>query len=492
MDKGDLKFLAFDLGAESGRGVIGGFDGKRLSLEEVHRFSNGAVHLPDGLHWDVLRLFEEIKRGIGLCVKRHGRGISAMGIDTWGVDFALLDCRDALLGNPHHYRDPRTDGMLEEAFKRVPKRKIFEMTGIQFMKVNTLYQLVAMSLEKSPLLEVAASLLTIPDLFNFWLTGRKVCEFTNATTTQFYDPRQRDWARELFNRMDLPTRILQQVVQPGTVLGPILQKVGEETGMGEVTVVAPACHDTGSAVAAVPAEVKDYVYISSGTWSILGVEVPEPIISETALEYNFTNEGGVGGTFRFLKNIMGLWLVQECRREWGRGGSDLSYDDLTRMASEASAFGPVVEPDDDSFIGMGDMPGRIVKFCSKTGQKPPEGVGGIVRCALESLALKYRYVLERLEEILQRRLEVIHIVGGGGKNRLLCQLTADVTGRPVLTGPVEATAIGNILVQAMATGHLDSLADARSVVRRSVDVETYEPKRDERWDETYERFVQLL
>ena len=490
--KGNLRFVAIDLGAESGRAVVGKFDGEQLALEEVHRFPNGPVHLVDGLHWDVLRLFEEMKRGIALCIKLHGKDIAAIGLDTWGVDFALLDRNGALLGNPHHYRDSRTDGMLEEATRRVPKKDIFEMTGVQFMKLNTLYQVLAMSVQGSPLLDAADSLLMIPDLFNYWLSGRKVCEFTDATTTQFYDPRRRDWSRELFDRMGLPTRILTEIVPPGTSLGPLLDHVADETGAGRAPVIAPACHDTGSAVSAVPTTREDYAYISSGTWSLMGAEIREPIVSDAALSYNFTNEGGYGGTYRFLKNIMGLWLVQECRRAWERDGGALSYDDLTRMATEAAPFGPMVEPDDERFMRIGDMPGRIRGFCEETGQRPPGDRGSILRCALESLALKYRYVLESLENILGRRLDTIHVVGGGSQNRLLCQLTADATRRPVVAGPVEATAIGNILVQAIATGHLGSLADARAVVRRSFDVLTYEPREDGRWDEAYDRFKRMV
>ena len=486
-----MNFLAFDLGAESGRAVIGRFDGQRLGLEEVHRFPNGPVRILDGLHWDVLRLFEEIQRGIALGVRQAGRDLAGLGLDTWGVDFALLDRAGALLGNPYHYRDSRTDGMLEEAFRLVPKRDIFAATGVQFLKLNTLYQVLAMSVQRSPLLDAAETLLMIPDLFNYWLTGRKACEFTDATTTQFYDPARRDWSRALFERLSLPARILPEVVPPGTPLGPLLGPVADETGARDVTVIAPACHDTGSAVAAVPASGEDYAYISSGTWSLMGAEVREPILTDAALNHNFTNEGGVEGTFRFLKNIMGLWLVQECRRAWEREGDALSYDDLTRLASEAPAFGPVVDPDDDRFVGIGDMPGRIRAFCEETGQVPPAGRGAVVRCALEGLALKYRHVLERLEEILKRRLGAVHVVGGGSRNRLLCQLTADATGRPVIAGPAEATAIGNILIQALATGHLGALSDARAVVRRSFDVVTYEPRRDDRWDEAYARFLKM-
>ncbi len=487
-----VNFLAFDLGAESGRGVLGRFDGDRLTLDEVHRFPNGPVRILDSLHWDVLRLLQQVKASLGRCVQEHGADLAGIGLDTWGVDFALLSRDDVLLGNPYYYRDRRTEGMYEEVFSRVPREQIFEWTGLQFMEINTLYQLFSMALNDSPALAAADTLLMMPDLFNFWLTGHKVCEFTDATTTQFYDPRQGTWSKELFEALDLPFHILKEIVPPGTVLGPLLPSVAEEVGLGEVPVIAPACHDTGSAVAAVPVREKDYAYISSGTWSLMGIEVTEPIITEQSLTYNFTNEGGVVGTFRFLKNIMGLWLVQSCRRAWARAGQDFSYDELTDMAAQASPFGPVVDPDDNAFLRPEDMPQAIQAFCQRTGQPVPEDKGAIVRCALESLALKYRWVFEKLETILGRELKVTHIVGGGSKNRLLCQLTADATGRPVVAGPSEATAIGNVIMQALALGHVISLEEGREVVRHSFDVVEYEPGEKSGWDEAYERLLKVM
>ncbi len=486
------KFLAIDLGAESGRGVVGllGDDGK-LSLEEVHRFPTGPVRVLDHLHWDVLRFFTEIKAAVRQCAQTHGADLRAIGVDTWGVDFGLLGRGDVLLGNPYHYRDQRTDGMMEEAFRRVPREEVFAQTGIQFMKLNTLYQLLAMRVEDSPLLEVAETLLLMPDLFNFFLTGTKAAEFSIATTTQFYDPRQCAWATPILEAMDLPTGILPEIIQPGTPVGTLLASVAEETGAGRVPVVAPACHDTGSAVAAVPARGEDWCYISSGTWSLMGIETPEPLIDERSLRFNVTNEGGVGGTIRFLKNIMGLWLVQECRRQWEREGNTYSYDTLTRLAAEALPFVSVIDPDDASFLAPGDMPAAIRAFCARTGQPEPQSVGATVRCALESLALKYRWVLERLEEIRGRRLETIHIVGGGSQNRILNQLAADATGRPVVAGPVEATAIGNVLMQAIGLGHLGSLAESREVVRRSFAVETFTPHPAAGWEEAYARYLQV-
>jgi rhamnulokinase len=490
-----LNFLAFDLGAESGRAMLGQFDGEQLKLSEVHRFANGPVRLPDGLHWDVLHLWTEIQRGLALVAQEHCADMASIGLDTWGVDFCLLDRTGALVSNPYHYRDSRTDGMLEEAFGRVGRAEIFEQTGIQFMQINSLYQLLSMVINDSPALEVAATFLTMPDLFNYWLAGRKVCEFSNATTTQCYNPRQGDWARSMLERLDIPTHIFPEIVPPGTVLGELSPSVVEDVNapaLSSLPVVAPACHDTGCAVAAVPASSPDFVYISSGTWSLMGAELYEPAINELSLAYDFTNEGGVGGTFRFLKNITGLWLVQECRRTWARQGEDFSYDDLTHMAAQAAPLRSVVNPDDSEFLKPGDMPARIRAFCERTGQPVPESRGAVVRCALESLALKYRWVLGRLEEILERRLEPIHIVGGGTQNRLLNQLTADATGRQVVTGPIEATAAGNVITQAMALGHIGSLDEGRQVVRNSFDVSTYEPASAAGWDEAYNRLLHIM
>jgi rhamnulokinase len=486
-------FLAFDLGAESGRAMLGRFDGERLALSEIHRFANVPVALPDGLHWDVLRLWAEIKQGMALAARDYGAGLAGLGLDTWGVDFALLDREGGLVANPHHYRDSRTDGMIEEAFRRVPRAEIFEQTGIQIMPINGLYQLLSMVVSRSPALEVARTFLTIPDLFNYWLTGRMVCEFSNATTTQCYDPRRRDWARPLLDGLGIPTAIFPAIVPSGTVLGRLLPSVAEETGLGDLPVVAPACHDTGSAVAAVPAAGPGFAWISSGTWSVMGAELPAPVIDTQSLAFNITNEGGVCGTFRFSKNVMGLWLVQECRRTWARQGEEYSYDDLTRMAAQAAPFQAVVDPDYGEFLRPGDMPARVHAYCQATGQAAPESKEAIIRCLLEGIALKYRWVLERLEEIVGRRLDPIHIVGGGTRNRLLSQFTADATGRRVVTGPAEATAAGNVMVQAMALGHVASLDEARAVVRDSFDVQTFEPTGDRSgWEEAYAKLLGLL
>jgi rhamnulokinase len=488
-------FLALDLGAESGRAVLGNFDGARLELSEVHRFANDPVRLRDGLHWDVLRLWSEIKEGIVRAARGHGAELASIGIDTWGVDFGLLDRSGALIGNPYHYRDSRTDGLVEEAFRRVPRAEIFEATGIQFMQINTLYQLLSMVIGHAPALEIAETFLTIPDLLNYWLIGQTVCEFSNATTTQCYDPRQADWAHGLLHRMGIPTTMMPPIVPPGADLGPVLPAVAAEVGLpadAATRVIAPACHDTGSAVAAVPAACPGFAWISSGTWSIVGAELPSPVIDQKSLRYNFTNEGGVNGTFRLSRNVMGLWLVQECRRTWARQGQELGYDALTAMAARARPFRAVIDPDYSEFLSPGDMPGRIRAFCRRTDQEVPSSKGAILRCALESIALKYRWVLDRLEEMLGRRLEPLHIVGGGTKNELLSQFTADATGRHVFAGPVEATAIGNVLVQMMAAGHVTSLHEARSVVSQSFELAHYEPGPRDQWDAAYERLLALL
>lgn len=378
------------------------------------------------------------------------------------------------------------------AFERAPRDEIFAATGIQFMEINTLYQLLAMRLQGDPLLDQAQTLLMIPDLLNYWLTGVKVSEFSIATTSQCYDPRARDWARGLLARLDLPTDILLPIIQPTEQVGTLHPLVGEAVGLGQAPVIAPACHDTGSAVAAVPASSDSFAYLSSGTWSLMGVETASPVISADSLAFNFTNEGGAFGSIRLLKNIMGLWLVQECRRTWAAQGNALSYDDLTRLAAEAPAFGPLVDPDHHDFLRPGDMPTLIRDYCQRTGQRAPQSQGEVLRCALESLAAKYRWTLEKLEMMQGRHLDVIHIVGGGCQNSLLCQLTADATQRTVIAGPVEATAAGNVLLQAISRGELGSLAEARQAVRHSFDLVTYEPAPVDGWDDAYGRLLALM
>ena len=485
------KFLAFDLGASSGRAVLGTLENDKLVLEEIHRFTNGPIAIHGTLYWDVLKLFDEMQQAMSLYSHNHGRELSGIGVDTWGVDFGLLSRDDALLSNPVHYRDKRTDGMMEEVFKIVPREEVYNQTGIQFMQLNTLFQLFSMVLNKSPILEVADRLLMMPDLFNYFLTGSKSAEFTEATTSQFYNPRSGAWAMSLLEGLGIPTKIMPEIVPPGTILGKLSSHIAEEIGLGQVNVVAPACHDTGSAVAAVPAEEDvNWAYLSSGTWSLIGIEVKEPIINEQSLQFNFTNEGGVGGTYRFLRNVAGLWLVQECRRIWERSGQSLSYQQLVHLAEEAKPFIAFVDPDHNSFLNPPDMPAAIVEFCEQTGQSKPATMGEIIRCALESLALKYRAVLEMISQI-RGLIKKLHIVGGGTQNKLLCQFTANATNVPVIAGPIEATAIGNIMVQAIALGCLSSIAEGRKMIRQSFDLVEYQPQEQDAWDEAYQRLVKI-
>lgn len=485
-------YLAVDLGAESGRTIIGKLDNGHLTLTETHRFSNNSVRLNDGLHWDVLRLWSDIKEGVGKSSSKIDQPLDSIGLDTWAIDFALLDRTGALLSNPFHYRDARTGGMMDQAFNIMPRAEIFANTGIQFMQINTLYQLLALSLDNPSLFDIAKTFVTIPDLFNYWLSGEITNEFTNATTTQCFDPNKRDWSTPILDAFKIPSHLFGPVTDPGIRIGTLLPHIAEETNAGAIPIVLPACHDTGSAVVAVPAGNQDFVWISSGTWSIMGVEAQQPFINEKALQYNFTNEGGVFGTWRLSKNIMGLWLIQECRREWMRQGEEISFDALTQFAVESDAFLSVIDPDFAEFLHPGDMPARIQKYCADTNQKVPQTKGQILRIALEGIALKYRWVLERLEELTEKHLAPIHIIGGGTKNNLLNQFTANSTNRTVITGPVEATAIGNILMQAIGLKHLSSLAEAREVVRASFEPQVYEPKQTADWDEAYSRLQKVM
>ncbi len=489
-------FLAFDLGAESGRAVGGCFDGERLSLQEIHRFANGPTRIHDHLYWNALNLLAHIKEGLAKSVAQVEGPLTSLGLDTWGVDFGLLDKNGELIGNPYHYRDSHTDGMVEKACKVVPRSEIFAQTGIQIMQINTLYQLLALAQAQSPALEIADSLLMMPDLFNYWLTGQKRAEYTIASTSQCFNMQAGQWATDLLTQLGLPTSIFEEVVQPGTQIGSLLPDLVTSAGLQEaLPVIASGCHDTASAVAAVPVATENannFAYISSGTWSLVGVELPQPVINEQSLAYNFTNEGGVQNSVRLLKNLGGLWLVQECRRIWATQGEKLSYADLTHLATESPPFGALVDPDDPTFLAPGDMPARLADFCSRTGQTPPHSQGAFIRCALESLALKYRWAIERSEELSSQVINIIHIVGGGTQNRLLNQFTANATGRPVVTGPIEATAIGNILIQMLAMGQISSLSEGRDIVRRSFPVETYQPEDGPAWEAAYERFVKLI
>jgi rhamnulokinase len=449
------------------------------------------------MHWPLMSLWQHITRGLRAAGKLYPGQIASVGVDTWGVDFGLLDKNDELLGIPHHYRDRRTVGILDKAFAIVPRDEIFKATGLQFMEFNTLYQLLAMKLAKAPTLDVAHSLLMIPDLFHWLLTGVKANEATNASTTQFLNPKTKAWTSDLLDRFGLPKQILGNIIQPGTRLGRIQPAVAEDTGLAGVDCVVPGTHDTASAVAAVPAASKpgqrpDWCYISSGTWSLMGVELPQPVISQRCYELNFTNEGGIGGTTRLLKNIPGLWLVQECRRIWKESGKEYGFEDLTDKAAKSPLHAALVNPDHPSFVAPKDMTVAIREYCRSTGQEPPANEGATIRAALESIALRYRMVLGFLEELVGGRIETIHIVGGGAKDALLCQMAADATNRRVVAGPVEATAIGNLVVQAIACGAISSLAQAREIIRASFEVQEYRPKQVAAWDEAYSRFEQLV
>lgn len=460
------QYLAFDLGAESGRAMLGSLSGGRLAVEELHRFPNTPIRRDNALYWDTERLWQEIRTGIDRAVKR-GLSCDGVGIDTWGVDYGLLGADGALVEKPRHYRDARTNGMMEKLFERVPRGEVFGYTGIQFMQFNTLYQLYAARLENPGAQHRACRLLNMPDLFNYRLTGVPRSEATIASTTQFFNPATMTWASELFERLDLPTQILCPVIPPATLLGKMTQPP-------HWPVYATAGHDTAAAVAAVPSAGGDnWCYISSGTWSLMGLEIDRPVIDEQSLALGVTNEVGVGGKIRLLKNIAGLWLLQECRRAWAEEGAEYTYDELTRMASEARPSVATIDP--DAFLEPGDMPRKIADHCRRGGQQPPATHAEYARTILESLALRYLQVLESLEKLAGRRIEVIHIVGGGSLNALLNQMVADCTGRTVIAGPSEATAIGNILVQAIGAGELTGLHELRDVVRRSFAPVTFIP-----------------
>ena len=485
-----MRVLAFDFGASSGRAMLGGFDGKTITLEEIHRFSNDPVQMNGTLYWDAPRLFFEIKEGIRKA-KAKG-GFDSIGIDTWGVDFALLDQFGDLIANPVHYRDERTAGMMELAFSRVPKAEIYARTGIQFMRLNTIFQLLALTEKRPDLLERAESLLLIPDYFHYLLTGEKKAEYTEATTTQMMDPRTRDWDRELLEKLGIPVRLLPEVIPAGTVYGTLTKELSEELGVPQVPVIAVATHDTASAVAATPAEEEDFIYISCGTWSLFGTETRQPVINEKTSRLNLTNEGGYGGTITLLKNIMGLWLIQESRRQWIREGFDVSYADLEREALAEPPFVSFIDPDAPEFETPGNLPERIREFCRKTGQHVPENRGQVMRCVYESLALKYRQAFEMIRETTGKEYPAIHIIGGGTKDGFLCQLAANACNIPVTAGPIEATVLGNIAVQLIALGEIPSIAEARKIIAASGGFKEFEPHPDQSWEEAYQRFNQIV
>ena len=486
------KLLAIDLGASSGRGIEGSFDGEKLTLSEIHRFSNDPVMAAGVFQWDILRIFHEIQQAIRQCVL-SGEEFVSIGIDTWGVDFGLIGKDGSLLSNPVHYRDARTAGMQQAADAVFPKQRIYELTGTQFMDFNTLFQLLALQRKNPGLLEIADRMLFTPDLLNYFLTGQMRTEYTIASTSQLLDARARDWSVPLREAFGFSAELFAPIVQPGASLGSLLPQIQQMTGQTDAKVVNVASHDTASSVVSVPATEKDFVFISSGTWSLMGSELDEPLINNASAQYEFTNEGGYGGKIRLLRNIMGLWLEQESRRQYKREGKDYSFNQLSEMAMAAKPLQSLIDPDDPSFVAPGDMPRRICDFCEKTGQHVPQDPGEVVRCIFESLALRYRMTVERLDMLRQRPSRAIHIVGGGTKEAPLCQMAADACGIPVYAGPVEATAIGNLAVQAIAAGELSGLWQAREMIRRSFAVQTYEPCASRSmWDEAYGRFCKLL
>lgn len=486
-----LNMLAIDLGASSGRGIVGSFDGNKITLRENHRFSNDPVMVNGRFTWDILRIFHEIKQSVTKTVL-EGDDVVSMGIDTWGVDYGLLDKNGRLMANPTHYRDTRTVGIEQYVDAILPLADIYRVAGIQSMEFNTLYQLAAEKRDDPEMLERAVRLLNTPDLLNYFLTGVMANEYTIASTGALLDAEKRDYAFDLIRRLGIPERLFGNLVQPTNCLGGLLPQINEEVGGNRIKVVNVASHDTASAVIAVPTQRDDFVYISSGTWSLMGTELRNPLINEQSRTMNFTNEGGAMGTIRFLKNIMGLWIIQESRRQWKREGKEYSFAQMEEWAKAAKPFKAFINPDDASFNTPGNMPEKIREFCRRTGQEVPETTGEIVRCIYESLALKYRMTVESIEVLQNRKVSVINVVGGGTKDKFLSQMTADACGKHVTAGPEEATAIGNLMMQTIAAGEVSDIKQAREVVAASFDLKEYEPTADRAaWDDAYGRFLTI-
>jgi len=472
------KFVAIDLGAESGRVIVGDLS----KMEIIYRFPNNLVRVKDSIFWDILGIFNEIKKGLKKAFKKYPNQIVSIGIDTWGVDYVLLDDDGDLLGNPYHYRDKRTDNILEEVFRIIPKKEIFTETGTQFMQLNTIYQLYSFAKKKPQIFENTKYFLTIPDLLNYWLTGIIKNEYSIATTTQLYNPIKKDWSTKILDKLGFKKEIFGEIIMPGTKIGKLLPAIAREIGAdSKVVIIAPACHDTGSAVAAVPVEDNtNYAYISSGTWSLLGIETPEPIINEMSFKYNFTNEGSADGGFRFLKNVTGFWIIQECKKFWDEKLKSYSYDELTEIALKYGPANFKIDPDDSKFLKPSliddNMPDRIKAYCQETGQKVPESPAEITRGIIESLADKYTKTIKMIEEIRGKSIKEIYIIGGGSRNGLLCQLVANAMGLSVFAGPVEAAAIGNLMIQAKSMGQIKSIVEGRKMIRKSFDIKKYLPE----------------
>ena len=474
------KFIAVDLGAGSGRVIVGILENEKIHIEEIHRFSNKQINKDGNLFWDVPGLFKEIKRGFSLAVKKGHKDIESIGIDTWGVDFGFIGNDDQLLELPYTYRDSRTNGIPEKVFEKISPEDIYNRTGIQFMQINSLYQLYSIKLSNESLLKESVKLLFIPDLFNFLLTGEKKSEYTIASTSQFLNAETKQFDPDIFSSLGLPINIMAPIVQPGTAIGKLLPDIASETGLNIIDVIAVGCHDTASAVAAVPGHGDDWAYLSSGTWSLLGLENDKPVINYEFKD--FTNEGGVNGKIRYLQNISGLWFLQEIKKSWEKRGENFSYEEITKLAEKSDPFISIINPDDSLFTNPPDMIEAVNEYSIKTKQRIPETMGDYARSIFESLALKYKSVLQRIEKVSKRNIHKLHIVGGGSQNTLLNQLAADATGKQVITGPVEATALGNIAVQAVSKGKIDSYEKAREIISNSIPVKIYGPEDHDKWN----------
>lgn len=489
-------YLAVDMGASSGRLLIGHFDGKRIELEEVHRYMNGPVEMMGSYFWNLPGLWSEVQNGLRIAGEKFGASVESVGVDTWGVDYAYLDKNGKLLGNPYCYRDPRTDGVMEKSFSTVSRDEIFANSGLQFMQINTLYQLIADKQSGSVAQANADRFLMIPDIFHWLLSGELSNEFTDSTTTQCFDPVKQDWAKEMLAKFGIPTDIFKPVSQPGTVLGQLRSVLADDSGLKGTKVVLPGSHDTASAVMAVPTASQvgstDWAYVSLGTWALMGIESAKPVVNPTVSGFNFTNEGGVGGTTRILKNICGMWLLQECRRVWNQKGRNLDWEDMNKMTREAPALTGFIDPDHRDFLAPTDMPEAIRRFMQRTGQPVPQDDGTVLRVILDSIAMKFRQVLGMCDQISGGKVKTLHIVGGGIRNKLLCQAAANATGCRVVTGPIEATAIGNVMMQAVASGDVAGITEARAVIRDSFDVTEYLPQETGAWDDAYERFAKIV
>lgn len=487
------RVLAFDFGASSGRAMIGIYNGETIEIEEIHRFTNDPVIVNGVMYWDTLRLFHEIKQG--LIKAKHAGGFDSIGIDTWGVDFGLLDKDGRLLENPIHYRDERTKGMIEESFKLLPKDEFYQITGLQFMELNTVFQLLSLAKDRPEILERTDKLLLTPDLFAYFLTGVKSTEYSIASTTQLLDAKERKWSKRVLDALGIPERIFTDIVPCGTVIGQLSDEICEELGVNKVDVVSVASHDTQSALIAVPAKEKDFIFLSSGTWSLLGTELDAPIINDKSEKYNITNEGGCENKASFLKNIIGTWLIQESRRQWIREGQEYGFGELESMAKKEKPLQSFIDPDAPEFVPAGNIPRRIREFCKNSGQPQPESIAQVVRCIDESLAMKYRMALEEIEDCTGKHYDTIYVVGGGTQSKLLCQFTANACGRRVVAGPIEATVLGNLVLQLVAAEdvkEIDSLQAARNLISRSSVIDTYEPQEQEIWDEAYQSFKKII